>query len=172
MVINHCKVSLQMKPQVTLWYSVINAKHNRYAMANIIWIFAVSMATLAYSCSGKQGFIALFEKFFCSKGIFPLLHTFFFFYWKKNCNVNYWSRRKIFFFFYCHSWVGSELGTWSKANHYKLWLTAAIQNATSLLGEVSKLQRQKPQPLAGNSAMQPFDWLCYFSPVLSEVFDA
>lgn len=50
--------------------------HNRYAIANIIWILSVSMVTLAYGSSGKQGFKSFFEKGFCSDVIFPLAHTF------------------------------------------------------------------------------------------------
>lgn len=49
---------------------------------------------------------------------------------------------RFFFYFYYYSWVHSELGTWSKAKHYKLWITAAIQNATSHLGELSKSQTE------------------------------
>lgn len=169
-------------------------------MDNIIWILSVSIATLAYSFSGKQGFIAFFEKFFCSNGIFPLLHTFLHYFWfgfcldffgfligRKSVMSIIHHQRRVFLFvflfvclggffgffyiyiFYYHSWVHSKLGTWSKANCYKLWLTAAIQNA---IGELSELQRQKPQSLAGNPAVQPFDWICYFSPVLPKLFDA
>lgn len=44
--------------------------HNRYAIANIIWILSVSMVTLAYGGSGKQGFKSFFEKGFAQMSFF------------------------------------------------------------------------------------------------------